>query len=851
MENFLIISTSGKLIWEYSQSNTPIFDVEINNAVQNSTSNTKTHVSHDNFMLTSKINNELIFLVIHKSMMKQKFAEELLFEVQNIYFSKNHNETIDVYFKEKFKSILKTVEKKITKKVQSENSFILESINEHFKKFETKYHFITKEKVEESMKNIMINLEKANVSASLCKQISQEVSQKLTGKCIENNDTEGITTMVNDAVQEEIKKIVQQNSTFQNFLNTPKKPKVIHLFGERGSGKLTCLLKIGLLLKNKNLKIMINCFSHYKNAFKDRLIQQCKKLQFDYFDSDDDLSKSIQDAIQKGIQKDIDVILAYTSINQNEELIKQLNLLSNFIDFNFFVGDFYISIFDFIERFQKFESNVKVDGVILTKMDALESENKYGMLLDLKNSINVPVSFITDGQQYNDIHYYDVQENLTTRFIILSILLIFELQIIQAIKLERREEKETNITCYGKEPQKNACSSNGKCIKQDVCECDTFTWGNECEESAVLFIVLFVCCSCINFLLILALSLVLVYTLDRYIDYRRKIKKNLKLEQEKPTEFFPIQPMKLKIQSNPDSKLYGRIIQIGDELVLFQHDIFKMNLESCVWKRFRIPHFPHLLSFTVVHDEIRNQYILFGGYEKVVVHYDPVNDKILVKTSDIALKGHSAVAYENKIYLFGGDREDTPRRTEKCLMTYSYDLKTFEWDLVLTPGDVPPVCQYSEAVKDKQGRIFFSCTHGLYQFFPDNNNSWIQVKKSISNEDSYFEHRSMISVGIFLYFIGIFANDSNIYRYNKETQRIEFCNAGELNKKSFYGHSSCLINHNSKWFIYTYGGHCKHIDKVYNDLYEFDVTREAMVFDSDHMIQILKNQKLFDINFHN
>eukprot|EP01080_Neovahlkampfia_damariscottae_P009202 gene9202-1288_t len=126
-------------------------------------------------------------------------------------------------------------------------------------------------------------------------------------------------------------------------------------------------------------------------------------------------------------------------------------------------------------------------------------------------------------------------------------------------------------------------------------------------------------------------------------------------------------------------------------------------------------------------------------------------------------------------------------------------------DLIFTLGDVPPIYQDSDAIIDQDGRIYFIYTDVLYQFFPENNNSWIQLKKSISNVDSHFERRSMISVGKFLYFIGIFGNDSNIYRYKKDTKNIEFCDAGELNKKSFYQHSSCLVNHDSKWLCCGFG----------------------------------------------
>ena len=53
---------------------------------------------------------------------------------------------------------------------------------------------------------------------------------------------------------------------------------------------------------------------------------------------------------------------------------------------------------------KEFNEAVKLDGVILTKFD---SSARGGSILHIKTAINIPVKFITFGEDYDDMEEFD------------------------------------------------------------------------------------------------------------------------------------------------------------------------------------------------------------------------------------------------------------------------------------------------------------------------------------------------------------------------------------------------------------------------------------------------------------
>ena len=58
-------------------------------------------------------------------------------------------------------------------------------------------------------------------------------------------------------------------------------------------------------------------------------------------------------------------------------------------------------------QFQEYK-NMKVDGVIITKFDALEEEEKQTeMILNISHSIDIPISFIGNGERFQDFYEFN------------------------------------------------------------------------------------------------------------------------------------------------------------------------------------------------------------------------------------------------------------------------------------------------------------------------------------------------------------------------------------------------------------------------------------------------------------
>jgi fused signal recognition particle receptor len=122
-----------------------------------------------------------------------------------------------------------------------------------------------------------------------------------------------------------------------------------------------------------------------------------------------DSAAVIYDTIEHAIARNIDVVLAdtagrmQTNVNLMDEMKKICRV--NKPDLKIFVGDA-LTGNDAVDQAEKFNKEIGIDAIILTKMD---SDAKGGCALSITDITKKPIILIGTGQVYDDIKEFNAE----------------------------------------------------------------------------------------------------------------------------------------------------------------------------------------------------------------------------------------------------------------------------------------------------------------------------------------------------------------------------------------------------------------------------------------------------------
>jgi fused signal recognition particle receptor len=188
-----------------------------------------------------------------------------------------------------------------------------------------------------------------------------------------------------------------------------KKPYVILLLGVNGAGKTTTIAKLCNLFQKNNLKCVLVAGDTFRAASIQQLEEHAKKLNVNVIKHDygADPAAVAYDGIKHAEAKNIDVVLIDTAGRQhsNINLMDELKKIERVAkpDFKIFVGES-ITGNDIIEQVKQFNEAVKIDGIILSKLDV---DNKGGAAISVSYVTGKPIIYFGSGQGYNDLEEFD------------------------------------------------------------------------------------------------------------------------------------------------------------------------------------------------------------------------------------------------------------------------------------------------------------------------------------------------------------------------------------------------------------------------------------------------------------
>jgi signal recognition particle receptor subunit alpha len=291
---------------------------------------------------------------------------------------------------------------------------------------------LTEEDLQPIMKEFVTLLMEKNVAKEIAENLCNSVSKSLLKTKTQSFTT--ITTTVKNAIKETISKILtpkQEFDVLKQALAARKRgePYKIVFIGVNGVGKSTNLAKVGYLLMNNGLKILIAACDNFRSGAVEQLKTHSRALGVDLFDKGykDDPAYICKEAIEDAKKRGYDCVLIDTAgrMQDNEPLMKSLAKLVeiNQPDAILFVGEA-LTGNDSVDQLRKFnqalidfskkEEPRTIDGILLTKFDTVD--DKVGAALTMVYTTGKPVVFVGTGQKYTNLKKLNVNNVLNALF---------------------------------------------------------------------------------------------------------------------------------------------------------------------------------------------------------------------------------------------------------------------------------------------------------------------------------------------------------------------------------------------------------------------------------------------------
>lgn len=193
---------------------------------------------------------------------------------------------------------------------------------------------------------------------------------------------------------------------------------VIFIVGVNGVGKTTSIAKLANhIMKNENKTVMVAAGDTFRAGAVDQIIEWSNRLGIKcvYNKETNDPSAIIFEAIQKAQQENVDVLICDTAgrLQNKVNLMNELDKMKRTIQKLVPEGPHEtLLVLDAttgqngVNQARSFVEVTNIDGIILTKMDG---SAKGGIVLAIKEQLDIPVKFIGLGEKVEDLAEFDLE----------------------------------------------------------------------------------------------------------------------------------------------------------------------------------------------------------------------------------------------------------------------------------------------------------------------------------------------------------------------------------------------------------------------------------------------------------
>ena len=286
---------------------------------------------------------------------------------------------------------------------------MFEQISESFKSAVNKLKTIDDEK---ALKNAMDTLREALLKSDVHHKVTKELLNLIENEVKENGI--GQKSFL-DAISRNLTAVLTAPGN-QGFVFAPIAPTIVLMTGLQGGGKTTTTMKLAVYLKLRKKKVLVVACDLQRLAAVEQLRQLCETNEIDlFFDLDEkNPVKIAKYALEKAKKEPYDVVLVDTAgrLAIDETLMDELKDVKNATLPHeiFYVADA-MSGQDAVKTAEKFNSDLGITGVILSKFDA---DTKGGVALGIAKQLNIPLRFVGTGEKVMDLEGF-IPERIVSR----------------------------------------------------------------------------------------------------------------------------------------------------------------------------------------------------------------------------------------------------------------------------------------------------------------------------------------------------------------------------------------------------------------------------------------------------
>ena len=246
--------------------------------------------------------------------------------------------------------------------------------------------------------------------------VGMYTAEKICNELKKRVKEEGITD------PREIKRLLEEVVTEMlkggQELDTSSKPSVILVIGVNGVGKTTTIGKLAAKFKKDGKKVILAAADTFRAAAIDRLEIWAQRANADIVKQNEgsDPAAVVFDAISAAKARGADIIIADTAgrLHNKKNLMGELAKINRIIDRELPDSAKEVLLVldattgqNAVNQTKEFREAAGITGIVLTKLDGTA---KGGVVLAIKEELDVPVKFIGVGEQVDDLQPFVPEE---------------------------------------------------------------------------------------------------------------------------------------------------------------------------------------------------------------------------------------------------------------------------------------------------------------------------------------------------------------------------------------------------------------------------------------------------------
>lgn len=309
--------------------------------------------------------------------------------------------------------------KKISKSVEEKDKEIVEVYDKGLKK--TREEFVSKlsllgikytrvsEEYFEELEDLLIS---ADIGVNTVFKFIERLKARVKQENIED------TNYLMEVIVDELFIIYVNNETLTTKVNMSENgPTIILMVGVNGVGKTTTIAKLAYKYKNMGKKVMMIAGDTFRAGAVEQLKIWAEKTNSLFYGKDNtDPAGVIYDGLEMAKKENADIVLIDTAgrLQNKVNLMKELEKINKVIE-RIIPGAPHETLLvidastgqNGIMQATAFKEITNITGIVLTKLDGTA---KGGIVLAIKEEVDLPVKFVGLGEAMTDLQTFDIED---------------------------------------------------------------------------------------------------------------------------------------------------------------------------------------------------------------------------------------------------------------------------------------------------------------------------------------------------------------------------------------------------------------------------------------------------------